>query len=281
MLLLLLLLPLLLLAWVDIGRCGAEGIRRPLRRWESAVPEAPVAFDRTAPAIWGLPEKYDFTQSHPNCASAVQDQGDCSSCWAFAGAGVLGDRFCLRHNLSQPTYLSPQDLLDCEWDHVGCEMGSLPSFVWKHMVDVGVASLDCVWYDASSPSQGLCHLKECDDGTALHRTKALNYSQLHAVEDMMLDLFLHGPLDTTFNVYSDFDSYAGGVYRHQAGHGSWEGLHSVAIVGWGVETSSNTPFWIVRNSWSSSWGPFGGYWLHVRGENNAGIESMVFAGDST
>lgn len=32
-----------------------------------------------------------------------------------------------------------------------------------------------------------------------------------------------------------------------------EGLHWVSIVGWSVEPSSGTPYWIIRNSWGTYW----------------------------
>lgn len=38
--------------------------------------------------------------------------------------------------------------------------------------------------------------------------------------------------------------------------------HTIFIVGWGHDDITNTPYWIVRNSYGSHWGMHGDF--HVR-----------------
>jgi len=42
-------------------------------------------------------------------------------------------------------------------------------------------------------------------------------------------IYLNGPVEAAFNVYSDFENYASGVYQHTTG--SALGGHAVRIVG--------------------------------------------------
>ena len=42
-----------------------------------------------------------------------------------------------------------------------------------------------------------------------------------------------GPVETAFTVYTDFENYAGGIYKHVSG--GMAGGHAVKIVGWGEE----------------------------------------------
>ena len=49
--------------------------------------------------------------------------------------------------------------------------------------------------------------------------------------------------------------------------------HITSLVGWGVD-SKNTPYWILRNSWATSWG-LSGYALFKRGVNMCSIEQFA------
>jgi cathepsin B len=60
-------------------------------------------------------------------------------------------------------------------------------------------------------------------------------------------------METGFQVWEDFTHYKGGIYQYE--YGTWLGGHAVKIIGWGVEGGIN--YWIVANSWGSSWGENG------------------------
>ena len=47
--------------------------------------------------------------------------------------------------------------------------------------------------------------------------------------------------------------------------------HSVVIVGWGKDEKTGTNYWIVRNSYGTSWGMSGDF-LVRRGSNEFGME---------
>jgi len=59
-----------------------------------------------------------------------------------------------------------------------------------------------------------------------------------------------GPVEAAFTVYSDFETYEGGIYQ-QTSHVP-EGGHAIRIVGWGSE--NGTDYWTVANSWNPYWG---------------------------
>jgi len=60
-----------------------------------------------------------------------------------------------------------------------------------------------------------------------------------------------GPVFVSMSVYADFMAYVGGVYKHVTG--SKLGGHAIHIVGY----DQNEKYWIVKNSWSESWGEKG------------------------
>merc|ERR1711988_268186 len=89
---------------------------------------------------------------------------------------------------------------------------------------------------------------------------------------IMQAIMTGGPVETAFDVYSDFENYAGGIYHHVSG-GSVGG-HAVKLVGWGVENSEK--YWKVANSWNPYWGEKG-YFRIRRGTNECGVEYQAVA----
>jgi len=56
-----------------------------------------------------------------------------------------------------------------------------------------------------------------------------NISLLQDASAIAMAIYLNGPVEAAFNVYSDFENYASGVYQHTTG--SALGGHAVRIVG--------------------------------------------------
>ncbi|KHJ81472.1 papain family cysteine protease [Oesophagostomum dentatum] len=99
------------------------------------------------------------------------------------------------------------------------------------------------------------------------------YDVVGEEEAIQREIMKNGPVQAGFRVYQDFMYYKGGIYKHTAG--SQVGGHAVKIIGWGVE--NGVKYWIIANCWNSDWGE-NGYFRMLRGKNECGLESMVFAG---
>jgi len=89
----------------------------------------------------------------------------------------------------------------------------------------------------------------------------------------MTEIYNHGSVEASFDVYEDFLTYKSGVYQHKTG--SYLGGHAIKIIGWGVENGHN--YWIVVNSWNEGWGA-NGIIRFLRGSNHLGIEGNICAG---
>eukprot|EP01104_Vermistella_antarctica_P017327 TRINITY_DN6121_c0_g2_i2.p1 TRINITY_DN6121_c0_g2~~TRINITY_DN6121_c0_g2_i2.p1 ORF type:complete len:329 (+),score=23.12 TRINITY_DN6121_c0_g2_i2:183-1169(+) len=213
--------------------------------------------DSSLPAMW------DARTAWPKCVPPILNQGDCSSCWSFASTESLSHRFCIASNATIDVQLSAQYILSCEFLHLGCTMGSMPDWAWNFLKDKGTVSDDCVPYVSGDGHQPKCP-SNCTTKDDFRMYRASNFSHVGDFWDptssdhitaIMEELVDNGPVDATFWVYSDFDLYSKGVYRHTTG--SLEGLHSVKIVGYGTETNSttgdSTDYWTVQNSWGEDW----------------------------
>mmetsp|Transcript_19735 Transcript_19735/g.45644 ORF Transcript_19735/g.45644 Transcript_19735/m.45644 type:complete len:369 (-) Transcript_19735:306-1412(-) len=121
--------------------------------------------------------------------------------------------------------------------------------------------------------------KACDENSTIADYKSDKYSFSGHVTafpnseaTIQTAIMTDGPVEAAFTVYSDFENYVSGIYRHTLG--TTEGGHAIRIVGWGVENS--VKYWKVANSWNPYWGEEG-YFRIVRGIDECGIESQVYA----
>jgi cathepsin B len=206
----------------------------------------------------------------------VRDQGQCGSCWAFAASEVLSDRFCIASNGAVDVILSPQDLVSCDRNDLGCNGGYLDRS-WNYLVNTGVVSDSCYPYTSGSGVTGTCRLSggNCVDGstpaTKYHAASSRTYS---SVEEIKTDIFTNGPVETGFLVYQDFMSYKGGIYRKSSNY--LLGGHAVKVVGWGLDQASNTEYWVVANSWGTKWGENGHFRIAIG--NCCNFEAQMISG---
>jgi len=229
-----------------------------------------------------MPTDFDGRDAWPGCIHGVLNQGDCGSCWAFAATECLSDRTCIYSSGNINVTLSPQNLLSCEKLNLGCEMGSLPFWAWDFLEKHGVTTLDCVPYVSGDGQVPPCTDSDTSctaEDQQFYLYKAQNYSQAgdfidptKHIEQIMAAL-LQGPVDATFNVYADFEVYKSGVYKHVSG--GYEGLHSVKVIGYGVE--NGTDYWLVQNSWGANWGD-DGFFKIIKGIDDCGFESLIYTG---
>jgi cathepsin B len=165
----------------------------------------------------------------------------------------------------------------------------MPEWAWPFLVKHGVSTLQCTPYTAGNgTAPHHCETHCSSPKVPMKKYRAVNYTHAGDLFDAskhtaaIMRALLTGPLDATFIVYSDFDSYeAGQIYKHQSG--DFEGLHSVKIVGYG-ESDTGEKYWTVANSWGTDW-PFpglpqseAGYFKIVRGVDDCMFESQVYYG---
>eukprot|EP01127_Copromyxa_protea_P010573 TRINITY_DN2577_c0_g1_i1.p2 TRINITY_DN2577_c0_g1~~TRINITY_DN2577_c0_g1_i1.p2 ORF type:complete len:163 (-),score=34.34 TRINITY_DN2577_c0_g1_i1:6-494(-) len=158
-------------------------------------------------------------------------------------------------------------------------MGSLPNFAWSFLQSKGVPTIECVPYTSGNGDVQSCPT-QCEDGDQYRLYKAANYTQVGSLiepskhVDTIMRAVMQGPLDATFDVWGDFDDYqAGEIYEHKSG--SYEGLHSVKIVGFGVK--NGVDYWLVQNSWGEQWGD-NGFFMIKRGVDECFFEALVYTG---
>jgi len=219
-----------------------------------------------------IADAFDSRDQWPNCIHAIRDQQSCGSCWAFAASEVTSDRYCIATNGKVDTIFSPQDLVSCDTatGDMGCNGGYVPNS-WDYIKDTGLASDDCMPYTSGDGDSGTC-ASTCADGSEITRTQVKSHNQHTSIEEAQNDIAANGPIEAAFYVYADFMNYAGGIYVQTSDQ--LMGGHAVKIVGWGTDAKVGQ-YWIVANSWNTSWGLEGFFYIKF-GECN--FESQLWSG---
>jgi C1A family cysteine protease len=177
---------------------------------------------------------------------AVKDQGHCGSCWAFSAIAVV-DFWGGSH--------SEQELVDCT---AGSCKGYMASSALDYLTTHGAETEDQYPYMAFK--QSACQYKS--GGKEVSNVRSLSGATRieMAVNEQVVSVSIH------LSSKGPFMKYSSGVYDADCGTG--EG-HAIAIVGY-----SGDDYWIIRNSWASSWGVEGHIYFK-KGVDLCSVESWA------
>ena len=144
----------------------------------------------------------------------------------------------------------------------------------------GTVSDTCERYDLDDSLLHPTCPRFCDDGsteitsalTSQNKLSEFSYVKPLTVEKMK-EALASGPLVAALDVFSDFFSYTGGIYRYTSGKN--EGGHLIEVVGYGSQNGED--YWICKNSWGSQWGENGFFRIAAGVEKEHGIEQIALA----
>jgi len=196
-----------------------------------------------------------------SCSTPVKDQGQCGSCWSFAGTTVVETAHCIKTNALLT--LAPQQNVDCNTGCYGCDGGwAYKAFTYFQTYGAELES--------AYPYTGV-------DGTCKYtssqgKLNTTGYKNVAANIAAMTSAVNQGAVAVAINASSyAFQTYSSGVLTNNC---STSCNHAVTLVGY--NTDAATPYWIVRNSWGSSWGASGFIWMQqTEGAGQCGINTQV------
>jgi hypothetical protein len=180
--------------------------------------------------------------------TAVKNQGQCGSCWAFSTTGSLeGALFVATGKL---TSLSEQDLVSCDTKvDQGCSGGLMDNAYEFVMENGGICSEDAYPYTSGGGSSGTCQ-KSCSNVMTITGHTDVPSQD----EDALKTAVSRQPVSVAIEAdKSVFQLYKSGVFTSTSCGNQLD--HGVLVVGYG--TQDGTDYWKVKNSWGSSWGQNG------------------------
>ena len=218
------------------------------------------------PTDYIAPESIDWRQK--GVVNAIKDQAQCGSCWAFSAIQAQESQWAIK--TGKLLSLSEQNLVDCGTTCYGCN-GGLMDNAWKYVIANQGGKFQLEDDYPYTGRDGTCKY----DSSRAPEVRVVNDYQVDDNEDAVKEACAEiGVLAIAIDAgHISFQLYSSGIYDPVL-CSSTNLDHAVGLVGYGTE--SGTDYWLVRNSWGTSWGEQG-YIRMIRNSNNkCGVASMAF-----
>jgi C1A family cysteine protease len=196
----------------------------------------------------------------------VKDQGQCGSCWAFSTTGALEGAYFVKNG--KQVSFSEQQLVDCDTlrnggRDQGCNGGLMDNaFSWITKNGGLCLESDYTYFSGDTQDSGTCK-KTC---TVYPGSSVVKYVDVAPSDDaQMMAALSKQPVAIAIEAdQREFQLYKSGVFTGACGTTL---DHGVLAVGYGTENGSD--YYLVKNSWGTSWGS-SGYIKLARGKSYNG-----------
>ncbi|KAJ6730993.1 CYSTEINE PROTEASE FAMILY C1-RELATED [Salix viminalis] len=223
---------------------------------------APLNLDQRNLKVTGvfgdIPASIDWRKK--GAVTNVKDQGSCGACWSFSATGAI--EAINKIATGSLVSLSEQELVECDRSfNSGCE-GGLMDYAFKFVINNnGIDTEEDYPYRAQD---GTCK-KEKLKRHAVTIDKYVDVPPNN--EKQLLQAVAAQPVSVGIcGSERAFQMYSKGIFT---GPCSTSLDHALLIVGYGSE--NGVDYWIVKNSWGTSWGMSGYMHMQRNSGNSQGV----------
>jgi C1A family cysteine protease len=203
-------------------------------------------------SVHSVPSSVNWVEK--GAVTPVKNQGQCGSCWSFSTTGALEGAYYVK-NGKLPSF-SEQQLVDCDnfqhggKDH-GCNGGLMDNaFNWISKNGGLCTEEEYPYVSGTTKTAGSCQTS-C---TLVDDSKIHSHVDVPKNSDSsMMEAVAQQPVAVAIEAdQKDFQLYQSGVFTGSCGT---KLDHGVLVVGYG--TSNGEDYYLIKNSWGTTWGDNG------------------------
>merc|ERR1719219_1999473 len=244
------------------------------RRFATGMYNVPLPYDAKSERFFDavrysrstVPASYDSVAL--GNVSPVKSQGSCGSCVAFATMALVES--CFKKAVGTFGDYSEQHFVDCAFDGDmvnGCSGAAPHGYAkWLKEKKPKLAHESTYPYKATKQSCSTTY-QEFYQGVDV---SGAYWTESGDEETLKKLVATHGAVVTGVAAAGAFSKYKGGIFSGCSS--SAQPDHAVAVVGYGTE--NGVDYWLVKNSWGTSWGEKG-YIRVKRGVKMCGIGQSI------
>ncbi|MBS1718007.1 MAG: C1 family peptidase [Armatimonadetes bacterium] len=223
-----------------------------------------------------LPSSVDLSSSP--ALPPIGNQGYQSSCVAWSvgyglasytsniGSGASGSSAQTQGSPSD-AYAKTLALMSQQGESAQCNGGTDPVIAMQMLIYQGIDSMANVPYQsASQDTAGFCTQPS---GNAYFGIRAAHRIDINDPVAIKRELAGGNVVSFEANLYQDFRSYSGGIYRSNLA--SAIGAHQMLLVGYDDAKGA----WKVMNSWGTAWGEAGFMWMSYSTFQSTAVIALV------
>lgn len=272
--------------WMS-DRKEEEKHKKGLKKSPFFVPTAPVmnfTDNRSPPSINWRDTK---------AVTPIKNQGQCGSCWAFSATEAIESQTVLASGGKLAIDLSPQQITSCTpnsgtYGCLGCN-GGFTEGAYEYVKSApGLANSFFIPYEQSltqTTQTKACMSEKVQQIDGMDEQLQGGYAQVTgysyatppctqgacANQDLqkLAAALEHTPVSICVNA-GVWNDYTGGVMTSAACGSMGADSQDHCVMATGFNTKAATPYWIVRNSWASTWGEEGYIYLEMA-KNTCGL----------
>jgi len=214
-----------------------------------------------------LPTSVDWRTK--NAVTPIKNQGQCGSCWSFSTTGSVEGQHAL--STGDLVSLSEENLVECSQaeGNDGCN-GGLMTQAFEYIIkNNGIDTEASYPYTSGAGAVGKCKFSAANVGATIS-----SYANITSGSeaDLQTASATVGPISVAMDAsLESFQLYKSGIYD-PALCSSTALDHGVLVVGYGDSTAD---YWIVKNSWGTTWGMEGYFYLARNANNKCGVATAA------